>query len=116
MWSELDHMNGFEKESTLAAMHGHPQVFPRLYMREDFMKVARILNPELCLGAFERRPCTRKLRFIGGENVEDQSIFNSIIRPYFYSKIYHSVDFNGATYTIRETGLKIGMAYFEVVV
>jgi len=32
------------------------------------MEVAKLINPELCEGAFERRPCRRKLRYIGYDN------------------------------------------------
>lgn len=77
------------------------------------MAVARVVNPELCKDAFERRSCVRRLRYIGRENLEHD--YNGISRPYIYGKIYNSVDFNGATYSICETGMTIGMAYFEVV-
>ena len=113
MWSEVDHMIGFEKESALAAMHGHPLVSSRIYRRDDFMAVARIVNPELCIGAFERRPCVRKLRYIG-QGIFERDI-NGRKQHYIYGEIYNSVDFNGATYLIKETGRIIGMAYFEVV-
>lgn len=113
MWNESDHMNGFEKEATLVAMHGNPQVSSRLYRRNDFMAVARIFNPDLCFGAFWRRSCVRRLRYIGYDNFDNSH--NKLNNNYIYGETYHSLDFNGATYTIQETGLKIGMAYFEVV-
>jgi hypothetical protein len=113
MWSEVDHMIGFEKEAALAAMHGHPQISSRLYYHDDFMAVARVINPDLCLGAFERRSCVRRLRYIGQEIVEGDT--NGRKQHYTYGEIYNSVDFNGATYLIKETGRIIGMAYFEVV-
>lgn len=113
MWSEFEHMKGFEKEAALANMHGHSQVSSRLYFRNDFLAVARIVNPDLCLGAFERRSCVRRLRYIGQEIVEGDD--NGRKQHYKYGEVYNSVDFNGATYLIKETGRIIGMAYFEVV-
>lgn len=47
MWSEFEHMNVFEKEAALANMYSHPQVFSRLYYRDDFIAVARVVNSEL---------------------------------------------------------------------
>jgi hypothetical protein len=116
MWSDAEHMKGFEKEEILTEVHGHPQISSRLYKREDFMAVASVFNPELCIRAFERRHCARKLRYIGNENVEDHFVYNRRLRPYVHGEIYNSIDFNGATYTIRETGLLTGMAYFEVII
>lgn len=113
MWSEADHMNGFEKEAALVSMHGNFQVYSRLYSRSDFMEVARVVNPILCFGVFSRRSCVRKLKYIGYDNFDIN--LNFLNMNYVYGEIYHSIDFNGATYTIQETGLKIGMAYFEVV-
>ncbi len=113
MWSDFEHMKGFEKEAALANMHCHSQVSSRLYFRNDFMAVARVVNPELCRCTFERRSCVRRLRYIGQENFEHD--YNGRKRPYVYGDIYNSVDFNGATYSIRETGMITGMAYFEVV-
>ena len=34
--------------------------------------------------------------------------------PWVYGAIYHSTDFNGATYTIEKTGAVIGSAYFQL--
>lgn len=113
MWSEFEHMKGFEKEAALANMHGHSQVSSRLYFLNDFMAVARVINPELCRGAFERRSCVRRLRYIGHESYEHDH--NCRKQNYIYGEIYNSFDFNGATYSIKETGMITGMAYFEVV-
>lgn len=115
MWDKDKHMEGFEKEATLARMHSHPGVSKRLYKRGDFMAVARVLNPDLCKGAFERRPCERTLRYIGYDNFEEPCRSKEPTEPYVYGNIYHSTDFNGGTYTIKETGRVTGMAYFEVV-
>ena len=109
------HMKGFEKEDALRKMHGDPEVRARLYQRKDFMTVARVINPSLCEGAFERRPCERKLRYIGHDNFDEPFRSEKPTGPLIYGNIYHSIDFNGGTYTIKETGDCIGAAYFEVV-
>lgn len=54
-----------------------------------------------------------RLRYIGKENFEHD--YNGRKRTYVYGEIYNSVDFNGATYSIKETCMITGMAYFEVV-
>jgi hypothetical protein len=109
------HMDGYEKEDSLNAMHNCPEVRKRLYMWSDFMAVARVINPVLCEGAFDRRPCERMLRYIGHDNWDEPFRSEQSTGPYIYGNIYHSIDFNGATYTIRETGCVIGTVYFEVV-
>jgi len=114
---EIDkHMKGFEKEARLCKMWAHPEVSRRLYMFEDFMVVARVINPELCEGAFERRPCRRRLRYIEFGNWDEPTRLEMRAERtnegYVYGDIYHSIDFNGATYTIEGTGDIIGSAYF----
>ena len=53
MWSEFEHMKGFEKEAALANMHGNPQVSSLLYFLNDFMAFARVVNSDLCRCSFE---------------------------------------------------------------
>lgn len=110
-----EHMVGFEKEDTLIQMWHHPDVTGRLIMFEDFMSVARVVNPELCEEAFERRPCKRKLRYIANDNFDEPFRYEKPIGPFIYRNLYHSIDFNGATYTFKERDKVIGSAYFEVV-
>lgn len=55
--------------------------------------------------AFRRRPCRRRLRYVGIPNHPDPAQF-------ILGSIYHSVDFNGGTYTIEGDGL-MGAAFFE---
>ncbi len=79
---------GFEKEEKLH------EIFPKvseiqntLQKWGDFIEVAQIINPDLCLGAFDRRPCKRTLRYVGNEsNPEPHSYF---VR----GEIYHTIDF-----------------------
>lgn len=115
MSDDAKHMEGYEKENALREMHGNPEVSERLYKWKDFMAVVQVVNPDLCEGAFKRRPCKRKLRFIGNDNFEEPFRSEEPTEPYIYGNIYYSIDFNGATYTIKETGAVIGAAYFEVV-
>ncbi|MFC1885582.1 hypothetical protein ACFLZM_00780 [Thermodesulfobacteriota bacterium] len=65
--------------------------------------------PDFLEGLFEPRPCVRKLKYVGcGCNLSDE--FFEI------GKIYESIDFNGATYTLKGYGdgkRRIGSAYFE---
>ncbi len=109
------HMEGFEKEATLAGMYIHPEVSKLLFKWRDFMAVACIVNAELCKEAFDRRSCERTLRYIGYDNWDESVRPKKSTEPYVYGNIYHSIDFNGATYTIKETGQVTGKAYFEVV-
>lgn len=114
--SELDndHMRGFEKESLLRSLWSHPEVFSRLYMWKDFRAVAEVINPELCEGAFLRRPCRRWLRYLGQAVVHgEQEVEES--GPFKVGEIYLSVDFNGGAYTIEGYERPIGYAYWEIV-
>ena len=109
------HMDGYEKEDALKEMWKCPNVRRLLYKWKDFMAVAGVLNPSLCEVAFNRRPCARKLRYIGHDHFDEPFRSDKPTGPFIYGNIYHSIDFNGATYTIKETGDCIGAAYFEVV-
>ena len=105
----IDHSRGFEKEKRLHELHA--EVSNLLYQWRDFWEVAKVLNPELCECAFERRPCRRALRYLGctwADDVPDEDVF------FKRGMIYYSIDFNGATYTIEGRGRIIGYAYFEV--
>jgi hypothetical protein len=102
----INHMDGFENEDRLQRLFLDPEVRSRLHRWADFMAVARILRPELTDGAFERRSCHRILRFAG-----DAVIASGLA----VGKLYHSRDFNGATYTIVETGTVIGCDHFDLV-
>jgi hypothetical protein len=87
-------------------------------MWNDFMAVARVINPALCDHAFERRPCERTLRYIGHEDFEEPVRSEQPdLEGFVHGHIYHSIDFNGATYTLRGKAGEslIGCAYFEVV-
>ncbi len=116
MRDKAKHMKGFEKEATLGSMFSHPDIRGRFVKYRDFMAVAHVINPELCERAFERRPCERTLRYIGFEDFDEPARSQEPDAEGFVrGNQYHSIDCNGATYTIKETGTVIGMVYFEVV-
>lgn len=97
------HYESFEKEAKLMRLHS--QVISYLYKWKDFMAVARALNPDLCTDAFERKPCKRRLTYIG----EAHEFFIN-------GNVYDSLTFNGATYTIDGYGngeSTIGCVHFQ---
>ena len=117
-----NHDEGFEKEAKLRAIHAQvAHIQDSLYQWATFMEVARLIHPGLCEGAFTRRPCRRKLRYIGHDNWPEpiRSELNAQNHRHFVQgDIYYSTDFNGATYSIegwseRECGRATGCAYFE---
>jgi len=70
--------------------------------------------------AFERRPCRRRLQYIGYDGWPEptRSEMNAEEHGYFVpGEIYQSYDFNGSTYSIEgytDVGGKvIGYAYFN---
>lgn len=114
MQHEIDkHMIGFEKEAALEKLWAHPDVRKRLFYWSDFKAVAWVLCPELIEGAFDRRPCERTLRY----NQDPEVLVPGELEACQYAggNIYHSIDFNGATYTIKETGSVTGRAWFTIV-
>jgi hypothetical protein len=115
-----DHGKGFEKEAKLMEIYLNVQAVQELlYQWADFKDVAKLINPELCEGVYKRRPCKRKLRYIGYDNWPETIRYEMIQNPekYFvHGEIYNSTEFNGATYSIQgysETGKVIGCAYFK---
>lgn len=100
------HMDGFEKEGQLQTLFADPEVRSRLHRWSDFLAVAGILRPDLTVGAFVRRPCQRVLRFTGDATRATEFVVGTL---------YHSQDFNGATYTMAETGTLIGYSHFDLV-
>lgn len=100
------HMDGFEREEQLQTIFADPTMRSRLQRWSDFLAVAAVLRPDLTAGAFKRRPCRRVLRFTGEA---------TSATGFKVGNLYHSQDFNGATYTITETGTLIGYSHFDVV-
>jgi hypothetical protein len=112
-----NHNEGFEKEAKLISIHSQILAILEIHYKwKDFMKLAALINPELCEGAFVRRPCIRKLRYIGQGNMQGSGRFKSKPKchDYFiYGNVYYSTDFNGATYSIEGRPKPTGYVYFE---
>ena len=108
-----EHLEGFEREKKLKKIWREVQKFqPALYMWRDFKKVAEMINPDLCEGAFQHRLCVRKLRYIGHEDPADNNAC------FVLGEIYESIEFNGATYAVINSEGEyevIGCIYFEVI-
>lgn len=106
------HMKGFEKENTFRELFGDiHEYYPDLKWQQLISAIEKIapLYSE-ALGA--RRPCIRKLRYIGRtwcpETPPTSDDFFKL------GQVCESATFNGATYTIEEYGERpIGFAYFE---
>lgn len=86
------HMVGFEREAKLKEAWVKVRSFQAtLYKWKDFMNAVKVLNPDLSEGAFNRRACKRKLRYIRHDDSESCPI--SLI----VGAVYESMTFNGAT-------------------
>lgn len=100
-----NHMIGFEKEEKYSeAFHLLRQQYPNIYKSKVLRQLLDIIDPNFCIGLFERKPCKRKLKYIG----ETYKIFKK-------DNIYFSNDFNGGTYTIEGYNRLIGSSYFEII-
>ena len=79
-----------------------------------FIRIIEQMCPDASAGLFARRPCVRRLKYIGYRDFKV-----SIEAPHQFfklGKIYQSLTFNGGTYSIAEyeDGEKlIGCAYFD---
>ncbi len=85
-----------------------------LIMARTVKMIIAHYQPELVEKLFQIRKCQRRLRYIGCGCVEEKCPHG----PDFFEhgKIYESIDFSGATYTIKgyENGEKrIGCVYFK---
>ena len=101
-----EHYEGFEGVRKMSDM---------LQDHENFRAVINKVGEEFYQQAYKRRPCRRALRFIGYSTWDEPE--RSRKMEYFVEgKIYYSVDFNGATYTILgDDGqmILIGCVFFE---
>jgi hypothetical protein len=95
------HQVGFENEQLLSEMFKSQSHIP---LWNDFKLSVGTLD------AFRRKPCIRLLRYLGYETSSDDF--------FKHCEIYESIDFNGATYSIKgysDTvgGRVIGCNHFE---
>jgi len=77
-------------------------------------KIIQHVAPDFLDGLFEIRPCVRKLKYVGCDCDTDECDTGG---GYFkMGQVYESIDFTGATYTIKGYGngkARIGSCYFE---
>lgn len=101
-----DHYEGYESARRLHELLQH---------FDHFRDLKAHIGTDVTHEAFERRPCLRKLRYIGTE--PDREAGSSDAADYFVQgQLYSSIDFNGATYSIagyQDGERVIGFAYFE---
>lgn len=101
-----DHYEGYESARRLHEMMEH---FDR------FSDLKAHIGADVAREAFKRRPCVRKLRYIGTEPGREAD--SSDAADYFVQgELYTSIDFNGATYSMagyQDGERVIGFTYFE---
>lgn len=103
--SKDKHMIGFEKEEKLnVAFQFLREHCPAIQKIQILYQLLDKVNPNFCIDLFKRRPCERKLKYIGEVN----DFFKK-------RKIYESITFNGGTYTIKGYDRIIGSAFFEII-
>ena len=100
------HMVGFEKEALFRQARIECQKTHPDFKSKALKSALQIACPEFMHGLYGIRPCSRKLKFVGGSG-EISSFFE-------YGKVYEAIDFNGGTYRINGYEDRIGAGYFEV--
>ena len=107
-YEELDR----ERKFNLVAIQAYCDC-PALKTR-TVKKIIAHFAPEFLDGLFESHPCVRTLRYIGCGC--EEAVCSHGPKFFRLDEIYQSVEFNGATYTIRgydNGNARIGSAYFE---
>jgi len=108
-----NHYAGFEREEKYNNLFSLALAECPVLKAKTFRLIIEQICPEFLAGLFERKPCVRNLKYTGmsGESEPANDSF------FEHGKIYESIDFNGATYNIKdyENGANklIGSAYFE---
>jgi hypothetical protein len=111
----MAHTKGFEREKKFHLLLRLALSDSPAFKVATLKKIIAEINPEFMDGLFEPKHCVRKLQYLGcvcGEQPcphEKDNFFE-------VGKVYQSIDFTGATYTIEGAGdRRIGSAYFEVI-
>ena len=109
-----DHQEGFEKEYIFHETLYLARKENPIIMARTIRNIIHQVAPDFLDGLFEARPCVRKLKYIGCGCPE----VDCSDGPDFFKigEIYESIDFTGATYTIKgyDNGKsRIGFEYFE---
>lgn len=116
----FNHEEGFEKEDKFHRVLSQALCdCPNLKAR-TLKRIIAHFAPDFIDGLFEPRPCVRKLKYIGCSCLAgcgDATCNYASEDEFFHTgKLYESIDFNGATYTIKgyiNGKKKIGFSYFE---
>ena len=114
---ELPHYEGFEKEAHFWTIVSQALCDCPVLKVGTVKRIIAHVAPEFLDKLFDIRSCRRKLRYIGCHWVEDENFHDNDPNDFFkIGEVYNSIDFNGATYTIKgyKSGKRrIGYAYFE---
>jgi len=111
-----DHYEGFPRERRFHLILAQACDDCHTLKARTVRRIIAHIDPAFVQGLFKPRPCVRLLRYIGCGCEQDPCPDGD---PFFrVGRLYRSIDFNGATYTIR--GYKrgkerIGFAYFEYI-
>lgn len=107
-----DHMEGFERERAFCEIVSSICTFqPELDSKQILSALASIA-PSLTNGLFQRRNCSRRLRYIGRAWCPEVPAVED--RLFKGGQICHATSFDGATYSIDGVeDLLVGSAYFE---
>jgi ankyrin repeat protein len=111
-----DHDEGFEKEAYFRTVSARARKDCPVLMNRTVKHIIAHFAPEFLKGLFERRPCVRKLRYVGCGCAEQPCPHGN--PDFVQGQVYESIDFNGGTYTVRlpdGNTSGCGSAYFEVV-
>jgi hypothetical protein len=109
-----NHYEGFEKERRFHIILGQALSDCPVLKARTVKRIIAHVAPEFLKGLFERRPCTRKLKYIGCGC--EESVCPHGEDFFEIGEIYESIDFTGATYSIHGYGngtKRIGSGYFE---
>jgi hypothetical protein len=107
------HWEGFEKEGILQNLlvmvrQHHPD-----FKSDLLASILSVVAPTFMKGAFVRKPCLRKVKYIGNGAEPHPKFKNSEF--FVIGKTYDTTTFNGGTYEIDGYDLPIGCNFFEVV-
>ena len=111
----MKHTKGFEREEKFHILLRIALSDCPTFKAATLKKIITEIKPEFMDGLFEPRPCVRKLKYLGCVCDEkpcphEKDSFLEV------GKIYQSLDFTGATYTIEgASNRRIGSAYFEAI-
>jgi hypothetical protein len=106
-----NHNEGFEKEQRFHDILSMARTECQYLKAGTVKNIIQEVCPEFLTGLSVARPCVRNLKYIGcscdDESCSDDEFFK-------IGEIYESIDYTGATYSIKGYGEKrIGSAYFE---